>query len=324
VSLDRVIAARLVPRALSATWPRLGWRGFFGTDAVWRRLAWLLLRAGSGVAVAGWVWLVLATVFGLVRASVPPTAQALWRLPVAVLLVLVAFHATRGVGWLLTRFAHDLLGPSPRDLIAGLDEQAGQLRHRARLARELHDSVGHGVTVMVLQAGAARSVLQSDPAYAAEALAAIEKTGRTAMGELARVLDLLRADSLDAAAESSGLAEVAALVGTTGAAGLPVRLHTGGDLAGVPQPVSTLAYRVVQEGLTNVLRHAGAAATEVTVSVASGQLRVEVVNGPGTQPGLAGGRGLSGLAERVAALGGTLDTERRAGGGFRLRVWLPV
>jgi signal transduction histidine kinase len=363
VAADRALVARLVPRSMAAAWPRLSWRGFFGSDAVWRRLLWLAVRFGVGVTSGLWTWFAVAGVAILLRGSWPPGPGMLWRPPVAGAIVLAMFHAGRGVGWLMTGIAHELLGPSPRDRIAELDARTAMLEQRAVLARELHDSVGHSVTVTVLQAAAARKVLERDPAYAARALGEIERAGRQAMDELGRVLDLLRAEDGGGAVATAGLRGLDHLLGTLRNAGLPVRLRVEGiraevgvrnipeaeeardsegrapagyhriEVTGLPEEVDAVAYRIVQEACTNVLRHAGGAPTVVTVAAGHGELRIEVVNepapaGPRTDRDaerLGGsGYGLDGLAEPVAALGGLLRAGPRPDGGFLVRARLPT
>lgn len=205
---------------------------------------------------------------------------------------------------------------------------------RARIASELHDVVTHNVSVMMVQAGAARKVLGSPREDAAglaeEALLAVEASGRTAMGELRNLLSLLApagGGSDDALlTPQPGLADVSALVERVSAAGLPVELHSSLPPGGLPPGLDLAAYRVVQEGLTNVLRHAGGAPTVVRISGRLEQLVVTVsddgsdTSGGGAEPG----RGLLGLRERIALYGGAVDAGPRPGGGWRLRATIPL
>lgn len=200
---------------------------------------------------------------------------------------------------------------------------------RSRIARELHDVVAHSVSVMVIQAGAARRQLARDPGLAAAALSTIETTGRQAMDELRRVLGVLRqhADDEDTSlSPQPSLAEIGALVDA--ADDLSIRLAIEGDLGGVPDSVGLNAYRVVQESLTNVRRHAGPLATvDVSVRRDNGQLLVEVSdNGWGASMSRTDrdGFGLVGMRERVATLGGHFDAGPRPGGGWRVRARFPV
>jgi signal transduction histidine kinase len=235
-------------------------------------------------------------------------------------------QAARGTGWLLEHLAGELLGPSSRERIARLEERTVDLEERARLARELHDSVGHSVTVVVLQAAAARKVLHRDPAFAEEALGAIEEAGRRTVGELADVLSLLRAEPGNRQLDSPGLEHLPVLLDSTRAAGLSVRLRTDGDLATVPAPASHVAYRVVQEACTNVLRHAGRAATDVALHIDGRHLEVSVHNRTGRSAPAevrSSGLGLAGLRERVGHLGGDLQAGP-AGEGYRVRARIPL
>ncbi len=204
---------------------------------------------------------------------------------------------------------------------------------RARIASELHDVVTHNVSVMMVQAGAARKVLGSpreDAAGLAEdALLAVEASGRTAMGELRNLLSLLApagGGSDDALlTPQPGLADVSALVGRVSAAGLPVELHSSLPPGGLPPGLDLAVYRVVQEGLTNVLRHAGGAPTIVRISGRLEQLVITVSDdGGATGGGAEPGRGLLGLRERVALYGGAVDAGPRPGGGWRLRATIPL
>jgi signal transduction histidine kinase len=231
---------------------------------------------------------------------------------------------------------------------AAADAEASTKRalaaERARIAAELHDVVTHNVSVMIVQAGAARKIMAFSPADAEDALLAVEATGREAMTELRNLLGLLSpsADGRDsgsgAVAASSprpsggpvalrpqpGLGELDALVGRVSAAGLPVELRVSGQ----PRPLSPgadlAAYRVVQEGLTNVLRHAGRAAA--TVGVEWGQELVITVSddGDGRDGDGTPGRGLIGLRERLALYGGELAAGPRPGGGWQVRAAMPA
>jgi signal transduction histidine kinase len=200
---------------------------------------------------------------------------------------------------------------------------------RARIAAELHDVVTHNVSVMLVQAGAARKVLVSLPDEAAQALLAVEASGRTAIAELRNLLGLLSpaGDSDAALRPQPGLCELDALIDRISAAGLPVELH----VSGTPQPLSPgadlAAYRVVQEALTNVLRHAGRAATSVILQW--GEKLVITVRDSGHADGgytSTGppGRGLLGLRERLSLYGGELDAGLRPGGGWQVRAVIPV
>jgi len=200
---------------------------------------------------------------------------------------------------------------------------------RARIARELHDVVTHNVSVMVIQAGAARKVLDASPGQAREALLSVEASGRAAMTELRHVMGLLTADgeTLDLAPQP-GMAELESLVGRVRASGLPVELVvTGSPDILMPDGVVLAGYRVVQEALTNVVKHAAGSSATVRVDYGSTHLSIEVTDTGGTQPLSAdagSGRGLIGLRERLALYGGTLDAGPRIRGGYRLEAVIPL
>lgn len=219
---------------------------------------------------------------------------------------------------------------------AGHEEQTRRAveAERARIASELHDVVTHNVSVMVVQAGAARSVLHSSPEEAREALLAVEGSGRTAMGELRHLLGLLAPAGTDEDATlvpQPGLGQVGALVDRVRAAGLVVELAaepaTGGERP-LPAGVDLAAYRVVQEGLTNVLKHGCGARAWVRLGYGERELVITVTDdgGPaGYGPsGSGAGRGLIGLRERVGLYGGELDAGPRPGGGWRVRATFPL
>ncbi len=207
-------------------------------------------------------------------------------------------------------------------------------RERARIARELHDVVTHNVSVMVIQAGAARKVMDANPDQAREALLAVEAGGRAAMAELRHVMGLLTMDSdgPDPAATTDltpqpGLDRMEALVQRVRDTGIPVEL----TVAGQPRPllpgVELTAYRVVQEALTNTVKHAAGATATVLIEYGIDQLRVEVTDTggtPGASAATGNGHGLIGLRERLAVYGGTLHTGRRLSGGYRVKALVPL
>ncbi|MCX5389246.1 sensor histidine kinase [Streptomyces sp. NBC_00094] len=207
---------------------------------------------------------------------------------------------------------------------------------RSRIARELHDVVTHNVSMMTIQAGAARMVLDSSPDQAREAIRAVEEAGRTAMSELRHVMGLLTmaADGPDPAADvdlapQPGLDRLTELTDRVRSSGVPVEVETRGVPAALPAGVDLAAYRVVQEALTNVVRHAPGARVSVTVEYGPDRLLVEVMDTGGRARGSAdpepgGGHGLLGLRERLAIYGGTLRTGARPGGGYRVRAVIPV
>ena len=217
---------------------------------------------------------------------------------------------------------------------ASLEERAEQLAReqevalageRARIARELHDVVAHSVSVMTVQAGAARLLLDEDPARAREPLLAVEETGRQALAEMRRLLGILRAEERPAAlAPQPGVADVDALVEQVRAAGLPVDVVVDGEPKPLPPGVDLAAYRVVQEALTNALKHAGAARAEVSIRYGESALEVAVTNDGHVRRNGPGGHGLVGMRERVALYGGELEAGPRREGGYAVRAKLPV
>ena len=206
---------------------------------------------------------------------------------------------------------------------------------RARIAAELHDVVTHNVSVMVVQAGAGRRVLDSSPGDAREAMLAIEASGRTAMTELRHLLGLLApsgAPELDGPEDQGalrpqpGLDEVPALVDRVRSAGLAVELRVTGTQRGLSQGPDLAAYRVVQEALTNVIKHADGARAQVRIEYRPHDLIIDVSNVAGDSGPSAGGtgRGLIGLRERIAIYGGSLEVGPRPGGGWRVRATIPL
>jgi signal transduction histidine kinase len=199
---------------------------------------------------------------------------------------------------------------------------------RTRVARELHDIVSHSVSVMVIQAGAARHA--AEEGETADALAAVEKTGRDAMTELRHLLGVLAPDTEgeDALAPQPGLSRLGTLVDRIAFAGLPIDVTINGEPRPLPTGIDVTAYRVVQEALTNALKHAPGSRAEVIVGYGSRNLRLEILNTPPTSSRAQGravaGRGLIGLRERVALYGGDLDARRRFGGGYRVRARIPL
>jgi len=202
------------------------------------------------------------------------------------------------------------------------------LDERARIARELHDVVAHSVSVMVVQAGAGRRVLARDPAGAAAALEVVERTGRNALDELRRLLGVLRADDgASGTAPQPTAGDVAELVASWRAAGLDVELRTEGEVPPLPAGLGLTVYRVVQEALTNAVKHAGPARVEVVLRYGD-EVEIDVVDdgrGAAGASGLpSGGQGLIGMRERVELFGGRLSVGPRSGGGFRVRATLPL
>ncbi|MFF9621060.1 sensor histidine kinase [Streptomyces griseosporeus] len=312
-----------------------------GRAARGRTAAWFTLHLGFGGIVAGMslavppfaavlLALPVAAAFGS-RLGMPPSfggAGALVVAPVAGAVLLLALAGcAAGAGALLARWAPALLGPTPEDRLAAAEARAADLAVRNRLARELHDSVGHALSAVMLQASAARRVLDSDPEFAREALAAIEDTTRRTVGELDAVLGVLRdGDGPGTAPAPTLAADLDGLLRRTRAGGVRVTAGVTVDPAALPPVLSREAYRIVQEGLSNALRHAGERIeVRLRVEAADGHLAITVENPLGgaapCRPG--GGHGLRGMADRARLLGGTAEAGPREG-TWRLHVRLPM
>jgi signal transduction histidine kinase len=218
---------------------------------------------------------------------------------------------------------------------ADLEERADELERshaeavageRATIARELHDVIAHSVSVMTVQAGAARVLLDEEPARAREPLLAVEETGRQALGEMRRLLGILRGVDHDTRlAPQPGIADLDALVEQVRAAGLPVDVVVNGEPRPLPPGVDLAAYRVVQEALTNALKHAGAARAEVAIRYGKTALELAITNdGHVRRNGGGGGHGLVGMRERVALYGGDFQAGPRNGGGYAVHASLPM
>ncbi|MEU3560143.1 histidine kinase [Kitasatospora sp. NPDC006786] len=308
-----------------ATEPSLTW-------ADRRRTAgWLIGRVALGSAVG------FPLVFGITGAFDRLTGpDALWYLPLVPLAVL-------GFGWFLVcagrlqlAMAIRLLGPSPAERLAEAELRAERLLERNRLARELHDSIGHALTVTVLQAGAAREVGDRD--FVAKALEVIEETGRQAMEDLERTLVLLRetpAGANGVATEQPGIDQLPTLFDTARAAGSPVEARVDVKPGTLPGVLSRESYRIVQEGVTNALKYAPGEPIDIRIAVRDGRLELRCANrlpgagrsangatrppaggagGAGRYATRKGGKGLRGIRERATLLGGEAEAGLSAAG----------
>lgn len=214
------------------------------------------------------------------------------------------------------------LAERERDLAA----KEAVVGERARIARELHDAIAHNVSMMVVQAGAERRVLDGEQRSTGEVLQTIEEIGRGALTEMRRLVGMLREDGEDQLSPQPDLGDLPRLAAQVREAGLPVELTIEGNRRPLPVGIELSAYRIVQEALTNALKHAGDATALVRVHYGDDTLELEIVDdGPGAAaPVSSGGHGLAGMRERVALYGGRIDTGHKASGGFRVRVLLPV
>jgi signal transduction histidine kinase len=255
-------------------------------------------------------------------------------------LVWVQFAGIFGAAWLLGLFAHNYRAYAARleERTAELERAREELARRAvveerlRLARELHDVVAHAMSVIAVQSGVGAHVADSRPGEVGKALAAIEATSRSALIELRRLLGVLRQDGEPQASltPAPGLATLEGLLAEVAKAGLAVRLRVEGAPSPLPVGLDLSAYRIVQEALTNVVKHAGPAHAQVTIRYRDHEVAVEVIDdGRGVAAVAADGRrgtghGLIGMAERVAVFGGDLEVGPRPGGGFRVAARLPL
>lgn len=300
-----------------------------------RTALWLVLRSEAGCATGFASTHLIGQTLALIGATaqerttdpalvLPALADGPWwvdallvPVPSMILLGLVV-----AVGHLMTAAARRLLGPSPAQRLAALEERTERLLERNRIARELHDSLGHALTVAVVQAGAARAT--ADPEFTDRALEAIEETGRHALEDLERVLRVLREDG-QPARQRPTLADAGRLLDSARTSGAKVDADVTGPVERLPGPVSREGYRMLQESLTNVLRHAGPVPVRVHVTADDALLTLDVRNAlpaPAAPTG-RGGSGLRGIRERATLLGGRADTGPHDG-DWRVRVELPL
>jgi signal transduction histidine kinase len=199
---------------------------------------------------------------------------------------------------------------------------------RARIARELHDVIAHSVSVMVLQAGGARMVMDAEPDRAEASLLSVERAGRDALAEMRRLVGVLgSAEGPQSLAPQPGLRDIEHLIAGTRSAGLFTDLHVDGEPVAISAALDLCAYRIVQEALTNVIKHAGPAHADVYLRWAADALELEVRDdgrGPIAHDGASAGHGLAGMRERAALYGGNLDAGPGAGAGFTVRAHLPL
>ncbi|MBW8481110.1 sensor histidine kinase [Actinomadura parmotrematis] len=279
-------------------------------------------RAAIGVAATGYV--VALVVPGATGHDDSFLARAVFSLAFTALPVVLGLYMG----------ARKQLVASLQERAARLEREQGLLTERARaeertrIAREMHDVVANRISVMVVHAGALRAVVRRDPDRAAETAAVIGDMGRQALEELRQVIGVLRQGEERLLAAAPTLADVHALAGQSRSAGLSVRVEVRGEEGPMPPAVGTTLYRIVQEALTNVHKHAGDADTRIEVGMLPGAVEVDITNAAaaaGPRHGLpSGGNGLVGLRERVTALGGRLEAGPRDGGGYTVRARLPL
>lgn len=245
------------------------------------------------------------TVFGL-SLWIGEGWRGTWALLPAVGCLALAAGVTRGGAVLFRRLASVLLGHGPGERLAAAEERMNLLAQRNRLAQELHDSIGHTLTASTIQAAVAVELMESDPVGARRALNSIEETSRAAMDDLDHVLGMLREERPSTVPRPT-LADLGPLVERIRGAGAELTVEVQGDLARVPATVSREAYRVVQEGLTNALRHGGTAGIRLRTTVRGGWLELELTNPVGMGIPVRqrpGGQGVQGIEDRVRLLRG--------------------
>ncbi|CAM3970662.1 histidine kinase [Kibdelosporangium persicum] len=306
-------------------------------EARWKTCQWFLVHILIGAVIGGFTlyvpigllqsfaapftgeWLVIDDT----HVRVPTGWQSAWIPVVSVVATVVLVHVVNLAGVGLTRLSQVLLGPTPADHLAELKQRAERLAERNRLARELHDSVGHALSVVTIQASAAGRVLEKDPTFAQRALTAIEEAARDALADLDHVLGLLREDEPGTKPQHT-LADLDELLGTMRLAGVNVETRITGDLPGLPFAVSTEAYRIVQECLTNALKHAGKVTVTLAVKAGHDALEVDAVNPlTGQARTGGGGRGIAGMRERATVLRGQINAGPQDG-AWRVKARIPL
>jgi signal transduction histidine kinase len=305
----------------------------------------LIFRPGSGAPLG--VIVALYTVASRCERRVSIRAAAWVAAPIAIgVTVNNGLHAGRVVPELAVFAIAWVVGDNLRTrraYLAELEARAARLERereekadravveeRARIARELHDVIAHNVSVMVVQAAAGEDVFDQDPGKARESLAAVASTGRAALTELRRLLGVIRAEddrSEPAYAPQPGIERIDELVAQVRETGLRVELSVLGEARPLPEGVGLCAYRIVQEALTNALKHADALTAHVHLRYVADALELQVLDdgrGPSSANGETAGQGLIGMRERVALFGGELTAGPRSGRGYEVRARLPL
>jgi signal transduction histidine kinase len=313
----RYPAAAGIAAALIANIVAIAWKP---PNTVSFGIAWLCSMYALTVWTTSRVFAIGATVFALPTfVAVAIRGNAHGGVSFTVITLVVMLLVRRVVG---DRERRAQIAERERDVVA----REAVVEERARIARELHDVIAHHVSMIVLQAGAERRVLDDGNASTREVLETVERTGRSALTEMRRLLGMLRADANEPLTPQPGLGDVTTLVSQLREAGLPVELHVEGERRELPVGIELSAYRIVQEALTNALKHAGEARASVNIRYAPDSLELEIADdGSGASSQVSsGGHGLVGMRERVALYGGHLDAGRRPSGGFAVRVLLPI
>ena len=304
----------------------------------------------AAVVLPASVYLVLGYVYGPIMvlpliamytvARLMPIRRSLVACGIALAVLFVHAFVTVGrgavapplpwAGWLLVPWAAGTVVRMYRESAARAREEMARDRayeERLRIAREVHDVVGHGLAAINMQAGVALHVLDRRPEKARDALDAIRQTSKAALDDLRGTLAVFRQPDGGERSPTPGLDQLDALVQRITEGGVPVDLEITGDPARLPAATDLAAYRIVQESLTNVVKHAGPTSASVRVHYGPDEVELEVTDEGRARPGAevsSTGYGIPGMGERASAVGGTLETGPRAGGGFRVHARLPL
>lgn len=338
VAINVVMAPAM---ALSLAWRRT--QPLIALSAVTGGVVFLSLAFGSTQSWTNVFLTVVAVYSAVAHGSKPLAVVAITAIGVAVATVQdPLIHTFGDAVWSSSlaglTFLAGLAGRGLRVRAGALDHRAEALdaeeeqraaaavaEERQRIARELHDIISHSLGVVVLQAGAAEQVLQRDPERAREVLQFIRATGQEAIGEMGTLLGLIRVEHETSREPQPSLADLDRLVAKMKQAGLDVEVEVEGERRALPTALELSAYRVVQEGLTNIVKHATGARGRVLLRFGAEELHVEVVDdGSGLSSGPGSRRGLAGMCERVAVFGGAFEAGPHAGGGWKLRATFPV
>ncbi|WP_199515482.1 sensor histidine kinase [Nucisporomicrobium flavum] len=312
-----LIAAACFPLGLLVGAPDIGGAGLIGLIGVTAWSGWRLPPRRSGIALAAAMAAGVATSLLAGQSAWEAIFQPAILLPGWALGLQSRINGERAAE--LTRLAAALDAERERNAHAAVASE------RTRIAREVHDAVAHSVSVMTLQLGGLRRMLD-DPEHR-EIVHNLERLGRQSVEEMRGLVGILRERAAGTPAPEPSLGRAADLVGEVRAAGLPVELEVAGERSGVPRLLDASAYRVLQEALTNVLRHSGPVPTRVRIAYGTGQVSLSVVNDPGTAPAEEpghGGHGLVGMRERVSLFRGSLRAGPEPDGGFAVRATFPL
>jgi signal transduction histidine kinase len=333
-----LVVLHVAPLAVRRRWPEAVLVSMVVTGLVYVSLGFVFVGLGPAIVVA--VYTVAARC---------PRRRAVVLLPIATVAMAVAVALTGsglgtvisnvavfGAAWLVGDGNRRAVGwaAAERERAAELARTREQLTRQAvtserlRIARELHDVVAHSMSVIAVQAGKGRMVLDRSPESARESLIAIETTSRAALAEMRRLLNVLRDESSQPLlTPSPGMVDLDALVAETVASGLPVQVRMEGERVALPAGADLAAFRIVQEALTNVRRHAGASRVSVTVRYLPTEMTIDIADDGSNDPGRgsfdSGGHGLTGMRERAELYGGQVEVGPRQGGGFGVAVRIP-